>query len=401
MVDNDSFDHAGAMNAPTDTDPTPGPDAHDAGPRITRDEARDLRRLRRSSSDRKVAGVAGGIAQHLDIDPLLVRIAFVIFTFFGGGGLVLYGACWLIVPEDDTEEAVLNVDDGIRSAVLIIAGILAAASLVGDSVGGFGFPWPLLVAAAVGLLFVGARDARRPGRVPPPPYPSGPVPPGPSGTVPPGTAPPAPPSPAWQPRPRDRGPILFFFTLTLAAVLCGVVGTLDLAGWDVPLAAYPATVLATCGVMLLVGAVHGRAGGLILIGLLAAGATAVTTVTDDFSAGQVLRTPHVAADVENLDLGAGEMIVDLTEVTDLAELDGRTLRLDTRVGRIEVIVPDEDLTVQVDAEAQGVGEIRLFGDRTDNSDRATHDGGEGAPALRIDAEIFFGEIVVHTEEQAA
>ena len=67
----------------------------------TRDEIRDLGRLRRSATDRKVAGVAGGLARHLDIDPLILRVAFVVLAFFGGAGLILYGACWLLVPEED------------------------------------------------------------------------------------------------------------------------------------------------------------------------------------------------------------------------------------------------------------------------------------------------------------
>ena len=40
------------------------------GPRVTRDEVRDLSRLRRSRDDRKIGGVAGGLARHLDIDPI-------------------------------------------------------------------------------------------------------------------------------------------------------------------------------------------------------------------------------------------------------------------------------------------------------------------------------------------
>ena len=39
-------------------------------------------------------------ARHLDIDPLILRVAFVVLVFFGGAGLILYGACWLLVPEE-------------------------------------------------------------------------------------------------------------------------------------------------------------------------------------------------------------------------------------------------------------------------------------------------------------
>ena len=72
----------------------------DHGPRVTRDEVRDLGRLRRTTADRKVAGVAGGLARHLDIDPLILRVGFVVLAFFGGAGLILYAAGWALVPED-------------------------------------------------------------------------------------------------------------------------------------------------------------------------------------------------------------------------------------------------------------------------------------------------------------
>jgi len=59
------------------------------------------RLLRRSSRDRMVAGVAGGIGEYFDIDPVLVRIAFVAATLFAGTGLILYPIAWLVVPGPD------------------------------------------------------------------------------------------------------------------------------------------------------------------------------------------------------------------------------------------------------------------------------------------------------------
>ena len=85
---------------PSDAGGHAGPDG---GPRVTRDEIRDLGRLRRSRDDRKIAGVAGGLARHLDIDPIIVRVALVVLIFFGGAGLLIYGAGWLLVPEEGTE----------------------------------------------------------------------------------------------------------------------------------------------------------------------------------------------------------------------------------------------------------------------------------------------------------
>ena len=107
---------------------TRGPDRATAGrPRGTParpgDELRDLGRIRRTTGpDRKVAGVAGGLARHLDIDPVILRVAFVVLVFFGGAGLLLYGACWLLVPEDGAASAALGLDDRNRSVALVVVG---------------------------------------------------------------------------------------------------------------------------------------------------------------------------------------------------------------------------------------------------------------------------------------
>ncbi|MEU9804793.1 PspC domain-containing protein [Mycobacterium sp. NPDC050853] len=46
----------------------------------------------------KLAGVAAGIGYRYNVDPLLVRVIFVVTTFFGGAGAVMYVACWLLMP---------------------------------------------------------------------------------------------------------------------------------------------------------------------------------------------------------------------------------------------------------------------------------------------------------------
>jgi phage shock protein C len=58
-----------------------------------------MRRLYRSRDERMIAGVAGGIAHYLDIDPTLVRLAFVASTLAAGGiGLPAYVLLAIIVP---------------------------------------------------------------------------------------------------------------------------------------------------------------------------------------------------------------------------------------------------------------------------------------------------------------
>ena len=57
------------------------------------------KRLYRSIEDRKVAGVAGGLGAYFNIDPLLLRLIFVILTIAGGGGLLIYIILWSVTPD--------------------------------------------------------------------------------------------------------------------------------------------------------------------------------------------------------------------------------------------------------------------------------------------------------------
>jgi phage shock protein PspC (stress-responsive transcriptional regulator) len=58
-------------------------------------------RLTRSRTEKMVGGVAGGLAQHTGVDPLLWRLAFAALTLAGGSGVLLYALLWLLVPAED------------------------------------------------------------------------------------------------------------------------------------------------------------------------------------------------------------------------------------------------------------------------------------------------------------
>jgi phage shock protein C len=58
------------------------------------------RRLTRSTSDKMIGGVAGGLADYFTIDPLVVRIGFAVATLFSGAGLLAYLALLIFVPSD-------------------------------------------------------------------------------------------------------------------------------------------------------------------------------------------------------------------------------------------------------------------------------------------------------------
>jgi phage shock protein C len=63
------------------------------------------KRLYRSTEDRMFAGVCGGIAEYLDVDPTLVRLVFVALTLLSSGsGLIIYIILMLIVPEQPKEK---------------------------------------------------------------------------------------------------------------------------------------------------------------------------------------------------------------------------------------------------------------------------------------------------------
>jgi phage shock protein C len=62
-------------------------------------------RLFRSTADRKIAGVCGGIAAFLAVDPTLVRLAVVILSIYPGAvvcGVIAYVIAWIVIPEEST-----------------------------------------------------------------------------------------------------------------------------------------------------------------------------------------------------------------------------------------------------------------------------------------------------------
>jgi phage shock protein PspC (stress-responsive transcriptional regulator) len=380
---------------------------------VSADEMRDLARLRRSSTDRHVAGVAGGLGRHLDIDPVIIRVGFVVLTFFGGAGVLAYVALWLMVPEDHTDRATLHLDARTRNIALIGVGVLAALLTVGDAFGGGNgwFPWPLVIIGLIAWLLISSRDRRRARRGwdrtgPPPGTPVGtaPAPAGADGTSSvtgwAGEAPSYAARAPYRPRdPRRAGPILFWFTIALIFLAEGVLGTLDLAGVPVADSAYPALALGTIATMLLVGSVYGRAGGLILIGLIATVATVGATVAGEFDGGQLDRRPTSAEQVQDsYSLGSGEVVIDLSGVTDVENLDGRDLEVHAGMGRVEVILP-EGVDVAIDAHVDGPGHLSVLGGDEggiDLEDRATVDGGVGAPQLDLEAWVGVGEVEVST-----
>lgn len=62
----------------------------------------ERRRLTRSVSDRRIAGVCGGIAEYLNVDVTIVRLAWIVLSIWPGAiicGVIAYAVAWLVVPE--------------------------------------------------------------------------------------------------------------------------------------------------------------------------------------------------------------------------------------------------------------------------------------------------------------
>jgi phage shock protein PspC (stress-responsive transcriptional regulator) len=372
-------------------------------------------------TDRRIAGVAGGLGRHLDVDPTILRVLLVVLCFFGGAGLLLYAALWLLVPEDGREQGALAMRPGTRNVLIVAVGVVALLLALGEGFGNHGFPWPLLVlgGAVVAYLALRDRDDRPSSPVAGPsdptvsgsaaPGPGAQATPSPSGDVrfatPSGEQPPwAPVPPASEPPPAPptrRGPLLFGFTLALAALALGCLGLYDVAGGHVLTSAYAALALAVVGVMLVVGSVFGRAGGLVLLGVVVALGLAVTSAVDavggvSAAQGRDLRaTPGTAAAVhDTYYVPGGRIYLDLSDVRDPAALAGRSVDVGARAGELVVVLP-RGVVTDVDAEIAGPGQIDVPGRTTGGfDDSLNRQFGSGPGVLHLRAHLFAGHIDV-------
>ncbi len=329
----------------------------------------------------------------------------------------MYGALWLLVPEDDEKQTtVIDLDPRSRSVALVVVAAVAALTFLGNALGGFGaedgFPFfPLVPLAVVG--FITWRILRRRERVAA--YRSGSEASGPQVTFhddvkanpekyrdmaqwkftgdPQGGY-------RWMRDPRKRGPLLFWIVVPLIALALGTLGVVDLAGADILPAAYPALALGIVAAGLLLGSVWGRAGGLILLGLLLVPVTTISTLAGDFEAEEVRYTPTSVSEIPELGyrLGAGTLVIDLTRIDDLSALDSREVAASVDLGEIVVIVPD-DVDVSAHAEINGPGGFTMFGHQGGGIDtEATrhHDVPDEKGNVVIEAEVSVGHIEIRS-----
>ena len=143
-----------------------------------------MKRLYRSNTHRVIGGVAGGLGEYLDVDPVLVRIVFIVALFAGGVGILAYIICWIIIPEQPIGSTMTTPPDlqqpgtppppqqtptyeerkhrgGIVGGlVLVVLGLLfLGENFIPDF--NFGDWWPLiLVAIGAGLLYKAVRPSQ-------------------------------------------------------------------------------------------------------------------------------------------------------------------------------------------------------------------------------------------------
>ena len=126
-------------------------------------------RLERSRSDRVIAGVAAGIGHHLGIEPIVVRVAFVVLTLAAGFGLVVYLLAWLLAPLEPADAAakprprilIRPTLGQALGAALILAGVLLLLFVTGFWFGEE-LAWPVTL-AAIGFAILWARSGEERG----------------------------------------------------------------------------------------------------------------------------------------------------------------------------------------------------------------------------------------------
>ncbi|WP_420642981.1 PspC domain-containing protein [Candidatus Leptofilum sp.] len=69
------------------------------------------KRLVRNSQDEMLGGVCSGIANYLNIDPVIVRLVFVLLALGNGGGVLAYLILWVLMPTDEEPVAKANAFD--------------------------------------------------------------------------------------------------------------------------------------------------------------------------------------------------------------------------------------------------------------------------------------------------
>ncbi|MCP5027490.1 MAG: PspC domain-containing protein [Actinomycetia bacterium] len=397
---------------PAEPRPTidPPPTAGPPPPRPSWGDRLRTRPLRRDPNG-PIGGVAGGLAQWLEVDAALIRVAIVVLAFFGGSGLIFYLAAWLLIPaaDDPAREPLAFPSSNTAKVLGIIAMIVGVSVALGNMSDWTGTDWlipALLVGGGVAVL---SRSSSVPativGSPPPPAAGTAPMPPAPAmagvGVPPPPTSTPDPRLPVTVDQPHwatarldetpvePQGPPITAVTISVAAVAAGLLLVLDTAGViDLSMVVLAGSTLAIVGLGLITSAFLGRAPWLIPLGLLAALALSIAPIADASIDGGVGDRNVVVDGLSELQpryqLGVGELLIDLTDL----ELDGtrQVIAVDLGVGYTEIHLP-RNATVEITGDVD-IGYLNILGHE---------DSGFGAHSVVADDGTSTGTIVLDVE----
>lgn len=370
------------------------------------------RRLVRTP-DGKIAGVAAGIGHYLGVDPTIVRVAFLVLAFAGGVGLLLYVACWIVMPKGEADVARATSPVDPWAAVGIVGLVAGVGLLVGwHGIGDFGRVAVAVALVVGGVLLIGRTTGGSgdPGGTaaplvpPPPPAPAdgahddG----GPEGDASPPEAPEAdldaPPEAATASGGSRRAPLTALVLGVLAVGLAiALAGGLD-GRFDVTWSTALAAALVVVGVGLAVSSATGGAPWLFPVAVvltLALMSAAVVEPIADRGVGERSYAPIAAADLSpEYRLGVGELVLDLSELPVAGTT--RRVQVELGIGRAEVVVPPQ-VTVELSGHV-GAGRLESpDGSVVDGLDRdldTVSDGDPGAGTIVLSLEVGMGEGVV-------
>lgn len=382
---------------------------HGQGPTATQEleegpSTPNRRPLRRSGSDRVIAGVAGGLADYVGLSSLAVRCLFgltfvaIVFEVWNMLGLavVAYALLWIFVPRDDV--GVSPADRitrrfpriGPALGVLILLGGAAAIAAQLEP----WLVWPVLLIGGGLLLFRGDKPPRVLGEPARSPIPPAAPPPPPSPTMAPQVTEPAAPRP-----PRERSP-LGWLGMGIALLVVGTMAILqNLDAIDVRLVRYAAMVLVILGVAMLVGAFVGRARWLVFPAVLVVPVLLVSsliTVPLEGGIGDETAFPRSSSAVQaSYRRIVGRIFLDLSSLqgTDAQPV----ISASTGIGEITIVVPFD---AHVIAEGRaGIGIVDLGAEQTERIADAFLETtweprfGDG-PTITLDLETGIGDVYV-------
>ena len=73
-----------------------------------------MQKLYRSETDKIIFGVCGGFGEYFEVDPVLVRLVFILFALLGGGGAVLYILLAIVIPKNPESQAEVDREEKLR-----------------------------------------------------------------------------------------------------------------------------------------------------------------------------------------------------------------------------------------------------------------------------------------------